>query len=88
VALALAVPIAVYAWSLAAMHALAEGDAREARAGGVVGLAAVGVALVVPPMGMTVLGLGLLLTVAVAQHVWAGQRRLSGETPGAWAAAP
>ena len=74
IALALAVPLAVYTLALAGMHAMAERRAIAARAGVVVAVALVLVGLWAPTMGASVLLMGVVLVLAVAQHVYAGSR--------------
>ncbi|GAB2755603.1 low temperature requirement protein A [Terrabacter koreensis] len=70
VGLALAGAVAVYVWCLTAMHSLAGAPAVERRVGIAVGLAALSVAAVAPPIGITVLALGVMLAAVVAHHVW------------------
>ena len=71
VGLALAGAVAVYVWLLAALHAAVDGDRREWLSGGTVGALALVIAAVSPSMGTTVLLVGILLALAVAQHLWA-----------------
>src|SRR6478609_4052919 len=70
VGVALAGAVAVYAWCLTAMHAMAGAPVVETRVGVVVGLVLLGVAAIGPPVGVTVLSTGLVLAAAVAHHVW------------------
>ena len=70
VGLALGGAVAVYVWALGAMHAAVDGDRREVLAGGLVGVLALVVGGAGAPMGVTVLLVGLLLGLAVAEHVW------------------
>jgi low temperature requirement protein LtrA len=79
VGLALAGAVAVYVWCLTAMHSLAGAPAVERRVGVAVGLAALSVAAVAPPIGITVLALGVMLAAVVAHHVW--QTRAGTPTP-------
>ncbi|EWT03079.1 low temperature requirement protein A [Intrasporangium oryzae NRRL B-24470] len=74
VGLALAGAVAVYTWCLTVMHAMAGARPAETRAGVGVGLVVLGVAALAPPIGITVLAVGLVLAVAVAHHVWLTQR--------------
>ncbi|MHA3834466.1 low temperature requirement protein A [Terrabacter sp. AAH1] len=79
VGLALAGAVAVYVWCLTAMHSLAGAPMVERRVGVAVGLAALSVAAVAPPIGITVLALGVMLAAVVAHHVW--QTRAGTPTP-------
>ena len=74
IALALAVPLAIYVVALAAMHALGERRTVVARPGVVVAVVLLVVGLWAPSMGMSVLLMGVVLAVAVAEHVWSGSR--------------
>lgn len=70
VGLALAGAVAVYVWCLTAMHSLAGAPVAERRVGVAVGVVALVVAAAGPPVGVTVLAIGLVLAAAVAHHVW------------------
>ncbi|GAA2482309.1 hypothetical protein GCM10009858_20150 [Terrabacter carboxydivorans] len=70
IGLALAGAVAVYVWCLTVMHARAGAAAVEIRVGVAVGLVLVGVAALALPVGLTVLTIGLVLSAAVAHHVW------------------
>ena len=70
VGLAFAGAVAVYVWALALLHAAVDGERRERLVGGLVGTLALVIAAVSPSVGATVLLVGLLLALAVAQHVW------------------
>ena len=70
VGLALAGAVAVYVWCLTAMHSQAGAPVVERRVGVAVGMAALVVAAVTPPIGVTVLVIGLMLAAVVAHHVW------------------
>jgi low temperature requirement protein LtrA len=70
VALALAGAVAVYVWCLTAMHAMAGAPAAETRVGAAVGLVLLVVAALAPPVGVTVLTVGGVLSAAVAHPVW------------------
>jgi low temperature requirement protein LtrA len=70
IGLALAGAVAVYVWCLTAMHAMAGAAAAETRVGGAVGLVLLAVAALALPVGLTVLTIGLVLSAAVAHHVW------------------
>ncbi len=70
VGLALAGAVVVYVWCLTAMHAMAGASVSEARVGAAVGLVLLLVAALAPPVGVTVLATGLVLSAAVAHHVW------------------
>ncbi len=74
VALALAVPIALYALVLAGLHAVADRRASRMTGAVVVGLGVLGVAALGGPLPVTVLLVGLVLTGAVVQHVVAASR--------------
>jgi low temperature requirement protein LtrA len=74
IALALAVPLAIYTLALAGMHALAERRLKAARSGLVVGAALLLIGLWAPSMGTSVLLMGVVLALAVVEHVWAGAR--------------
>ncbi|MGW5239461.1 low temperature requirement protein A [Monashia sp. NPDC004114] len=74
VALALAVPLAIYVVALAGMHALGERRAVVARPGVVVAVVLLVVGLWAPSMGASVLLMGVVLALAVAEHVWFGAR--------------
>lgn len=76
VALALAVPIALYALTLAGLHAAADRDRSVLLAAGVMSAAAVAVALLGLDMGLTVLLIGLVTAAAVGQHIVASHRRV------------
>ena len=75
VALALAVPIALYALTLAGLHAAADRDRSVLLAAGLMSAAAVAVALLGLDMGLTVLLIGLVTAAAVVQHIVASHRR-------------
>ena len=75
VALALAVPIALYALTLAGLHAAADRDRSVLLAAGLMSAAAVAVALLGLDMGLTVLLIGLVAAAAVVQHIVASHRR-------------
>lgn len=60
-------------WCLTAMHARAGAPPVETRVGAAVGLVLVGVAALALPVGLTVLTIGLVLSAAVAHHVWASR---------------
>ncbi len=74
VALALAAPLAIYVLALAGMHALGERRALVARPGVVVAVVLLVVGLWAPSMGASVLLMGVVLALAVAEHVWSGAR--------------
>src|SRR6478672_8983515 len=74
VGLALAGAVAVYVWCLTAMHSMAGAPVAETRVGAAVGLVLLVVAALAPPVGVTVLTVGLVLSAAVAHHVWATRR--------------
>ena len=76
VALALAVPIALYALTLAGLHAAADGDRSVLLAAGLTSAAVVAVALLGLDMGLTVLLIGLVTAAAVVQHIVASHRRV------------
>jgi len=76
VALALAVPIALYALTLAGLHAAADRDRSVLLAAGAMSAAAVAVALLGLDMGLTVLLIGLVTAAAVGQHIVASHRRV------------
>ena len=76
VALALAVPIALYALTLAGLHAAADRDRSVLLAAGLMSAAAVAVALLGLDMGLTVLLIGLVTAAAVVQHIVASHRRV------------
>ncbi len=69
VGLALAGAVAVYLWCVTAMHAMVGSPAAETRVGVVAGIVVLVIAVLAPPIGLTVLMTGLVLTGAVAQHV-------------------
>ena len=75
VALALAVPIALYALTLAGLHAAADRDRSVLLAAVLMSAAAVAVALLGLDMGLTVLLIGLVTAAAVVQHIVASHRR-------------
>jgi low temperature requirement protein LtrA len=79
VGLALAGAVAVYVWSLAALHAAVDGDRREWLAGGLVGVIVLVVAALSSAMGASVLLVGIVLVLAVAHHLWS-ERALSATT--------
>src|SRR5829696_1597117 len=70
VGLALAGSVAVYVWWVTTMHAMAGAPETETRVGVTVGVVVLVVAALAPPIGLTVLAIGLALAAAVAQHVW------------------
>jgi low temperature requirement protein LtrA len=70
VGLAFAAAVAVYVWSVAVLHAAVDGESRARFIGGAVGAGALLIAAVSSSVGATVLLVGVLLAVAVAQHVW------------------
>ena len=74
VGLALAGAVAVYVWCLTAMHSMAGAPAAETRVGAAVGLVLLVVAALAPPVGVTVLTIGLVLSAAVAHHVWTSRQ--------------
>lgn len=76
VALALAVPIALYALTLAGLHAAADRDRSVLLAAGLMSAAALAVALLGLDMGLTVLLIGLVTAAAVVQHIVASHRRV------------
>jgi low temperature requirement protein LtrA len=76
VALALAVPIALYALTLAGLHAAADRDRTVLLAAGLMSAAALAVALLGFDMGLTVLLIGLVTAAAVFQHIVASHRRV------------
>ena len=76
VALALAVPIALYALTLAGLHAAADRDRSVLLAAGLMSAAAVAIALLGLDMGLTVLLIGLVTAAAVGQHIVASHRRV------------
>ncbi len=69
VGLALAGAVAVYVWCLAVMHAMAGSPRAETRVGAGLGLTVLVIGALAPPIGLTVLLIGLALTAAVAWHV-------------------
>ena len=73
-ALALAVPLAIYVLALAGMHALGERRAAVARPGVVVAVLLLLVGVWAPSMGSSVFIMGVVLVLAVAEHVWSGTR--------------
>ncbi|MFM6848882.1 MAG: low temperature requirement protein A [Terrabacter sp.] len=77
VGLALTGAVAVYVWCLTAMHSLAGAPMVERRVGVAVGVASLAVAAVAPPIGITVLAVGVMLAAAVAHHVWTGRENSS-----------
>ena len=79
VGLALAGAVAVYVWCLTAMHSRAGAPAVELRVGVAVGVAALAVATLAPPVAITVLAIGVMLAAVVAHHVW--QTRADTPTP-------
>lgn len=76
VALALAVPIALYALTLAGLHAAADRDRSVLLAAGLMSAATVAVALLGLDMGLTVLLMGLVAAAAVGQHIVASHGRV------------
>lgn len=76
VALALAVPIVLYALTLAGLHAAADRDRSVLLAAGLMSAAALAVALLGLDMGLTVLLIGLVTAAAVVQHIFASHRRV------------
>jgi low temperature requirement protein LtrA len=70
VGLAFAASVAVYVWSVAVLHAAVDGESRARFIGGAVGAGALLIAAVSSSVGATVLLVGVLLALAVAQHVW------------------
>ena len=77
VGLAFAAAVAVYVWSLAVLHAAIDGEPRERVVGAVVGASAIAIAAVSTSVGITVLLVGILLALAVAQHVWSDRATVS-----------
>ncbi|HET7802527.1 MAG TPA: low temperature requirement protein A, partial [Humibacillus xanthopallidus] len=77
VGIAFAASVAVYVWSLAVLHAAVDGERRERVIGGVVGAVAIGIAALSTSVGATVLLVGILLGLAVAQHVWSERATVS-----------
>ena len=76
-ALALAIPISLYALTLSGLHAAADRNLRTLGSAAAVSTAALGIALLGLDTGLTVLLLGLVTAVAVAQHVVASRDHLA-----------
>lgn len=76
-ALALAIPISLYALTLSGLHAAADRNLRTLGSAAAVSTASLGIALLGLDTGLTVLLLGLVTAIAVAQHVVASRDHLA-----------
>ena len=77
IGLALAIPLAIYALTLSALHAAADGTAATLRPAAVMSIAVLVAVLLGLSMGPTVLLVGLATAGAVAQHVVVSGRGLA-----------
>jgi low temperature requirement protein LtrA len=76
-ALALAIPISLYALTLSGLHAAADRNLRTLGSAAAVSAASLGIALLGLDTGLTVLLLGLVTAAAVAQHVVSSRDHLA-----------
>ncbi|HET9631387.1 MAG TPA: low temperature requirement protein A [Terrabacter sp.] len=76
IGIALAGAVAVFVWCVTLMHSMAGAPRAQTRFGAATGALAVLVAVAGPPVGLTVLTAGLLLSGAVAHHVWGSRSRV------------